>query len=548
MGCKSNIFAFFILGVLALVALVPRVAMGTEALVPGSAERRIEADVRYLADDLLEGREAGTRGYELAALYVAERFRSIGLKPGADESFLQSVPILEYGLADETQGSLSIMRDGLALELLPDLDYVVFPTVVSQDIDVEAELVFVGHGIESSFFGRDDYAGIDLNGKIAVFLVSTDPTLPSEEAAHFRSMKSAYASERGAVASIMLYTPEFQKNFPFEKLAKSLKASTRMAWLRENGEPHSQSPNIRGWAVLRESAARKLFPYGELGWDSVLNRVATGDVPSFSMGLTGRIQMAAKQQKLSSQNVVGVLPGVDPKLKHEYVLVTGHLDHIGVKPGHSTGTDKLYNGAMDNAVGVATMLEVARQLTMQPPKRSVIFLAVTGEEKGLIGSDYFAHNPTVDKQNIVANINIDMPILTYDFEDLVAFGAAHSSLKQLVQDSVVHLGVRLRPDPMPQQARFVGSDQYSFVKQGIPAIFVATGPGGEGLESHRKFRKENYHEPSDEWSLIQYSVAAKFAAVNQQITAAVANARERPQWNEGDYFGVTFAGNKLDEK
>ena len=528
---------------LLLVAmLAPCIAMATANSENDGAARRIEADVRYLASDLLEGREAGTRGYDLAAAYVAERFRAIGLKPGVGESYFQPVPLLEYRIAEDTQGSLTIIRDGQVVDLVADVDYAVSPTALSQDVDVEGELVFVGHGIESPFFSRNDFSDLDLKGKVAVFLISTDPSLPSEEAAHFRRMKTVSASERGAVATIDLYTPEFESVYAYEKLAKSIKTDSGMRWRNERDEPHLQAPNIAARAVLSQPAAKKLFPYGDLGWESLLSRIVPGKVPSFSMGLTAQLKIQSQQKKLVSQNVVGVLPGADPELKHEYVLVTGHLDHEGVQSGAVEGADNIYNGAMDNAVGIATMLEVATQLVKQPPKRSVIFLAVTAEEKGLVGSDYYAHNPTVAKRDIVANINIDMPVLTYDFEDVVAFGASHSSLEQLAADAIEDLGVRLVPDPAPEQAIFVRSDQYSFVKQGIPAIYLDTGPGGEGKVATGKFLGEHYHEPSDEWGLIRFPVAAKFANVNQRITAAVADAKHRPQWNAGDFFGVTFAG------
>ncbi|WP_226704883.1 M28 family peptidase [Microbulbifer elongatus] len=528
--------------VLAVTMFSPCIALAAVDSATDDSARRIEADVRYLASDLLEGREAGTRGYDLAAAYVAERFRAIGLKPGVGESYFQPVPLLEYRTAEGTQGSLTITRDGQVVELLSEVDYAVTPTAANWDVDVEGELVFVGYGVESPFFGRNDFAAIDLEGKIAVFLISNDPSLPSEEAAHFRRMKTASASQHGAVATIDLYTPEFEAIYAYEKLARNIKTDSRMRWRNEGDEPYLDAPNILARAVLSQAATKKLFPYGDLGWESLLGKIESGGVPSFSMGLTAQLKIQSKQKNLISHNVVAVLPGSDPELKHEYVLVTGHLDHEGIKRGGTDGADHIYNGAMDNAVGIASMLEVAAQMVKQPPKRSVIFLALTAEEKGLIGSDYYAQNPTVPKREIVANINLDMPILTYDFEDVVAFGAAHSNLQEMAAGVMDELGVRLVPDPAPERAIFVRSDQYSFVKQGVPAIYLSPGPGGDGKEAKDKFLGEHYHEPSDEWGHIRYPVAAKFARVNIAVTSAVANAGERPYWNEGDFFGVTFTG------
>jgi Zn-dependent M28 family amino/carboxypeptidase len=231
-------------------------------------------------------------------------------------------------------------------------------------------------------------------------------------------------------------------------------------------------------------------------------------------------------------------------LRDEYVVLVAHLDHDGI--GAEVDGDRIYNGALDNAGGIATMLEAARALTSDPPRRSVLFLAVSAEEKGLLGSEYFAHYPTVPMQNIVAAVNLDMPVLLYDFTDVIAFGAQHSSLQQVLEAALARVGLTLTPDPIPDQALFTRSDHYNFVQQGVPSIFLMTGWNtaagpGEGGKVFLEFLTTHYHRPSDDVERpIDYAAGAKFAHVNYLIAREIANADARPRWNDGDFFGGLF--------
>ena len=251
---------------------------------------------------------------------------------------------------------------------------------------------------------------------------------------------------------------------------------------------------------------------------------------------------------LESDNVVAAIEGSDPTLKTEYLIYTAHLDHLGVIPGEE-GEDEIYNGAMDNAAGVATLLETARVLMAERDqlKRSVMFLVVTGEEKGLLGAGYFASNPTVPIDRIVANINLDMPLFIYPFADVVAFGAQHSTLEAFVDRAAARAGIELSPDPMPEQGLFVRSDHYKLVQQGVPAVFLVTGfessdPAIDAAEVFQNHIKEHYHKPSDDTDLpIDYAAGALFTEININIGRKVCNSPERPRWNEGDFFGRTFA-------
>jgi Zn-dependent M28 family amino/carboxypeptidase len=245
----------------------------------------------------------------------------------------------------------------------------------------------------------------------------------------------------------------------------------------------------------------------------------------------------------SSSNIVGIIPGSDPVVGKEVVVLSAHLDHIGVNK--NAKGDQINNGAEDNAVGIASLIEEAKRFAAsgKPPKRTVMFLAVTAEEKGLVGSDYYARHPTVPKENIVANVDLDMPILTYKFEDVVAFGADRSTLGPIVRDAVKDMGLVVSPDPIPEEAIFVRSDHYRFVQQGVPAVFLWPGQMGPGKAATADFLANHYHKPSDEVSLpIDWSQGVRFVDVNYRIARGIADGAERPHWNKGDFFGTLYNG------
>ncbi len=248
--------------------------------------------------------------------------------------------------------------------------------------------------------------------------------------------------------------------------------------------------------------------------------------------------------RATSPNVIGIVRGTDPALADEYVVYSAHLDHEGI--GAEVNGDSIYNGAYDNAMGVSLLIEAARVFAASPPRRSVLFIAVTGEERGLLGSDYFAHYPTVPSESMVANVNLDMPLFLYPLADIIAFGAEHSSLESTIRDAIVEEGFELTLDPMPEENLFIRSDQYSFVKRGIPATFLVPGfastdPDIDGKAMVEEHRMQHYHRPSDDMSRpFHWDSALRFARANVLIGAAVGDADERPTWNEGDFFGEKF--------
>lgn len=510
------------------------------------SSQRLEADVRYLSDDLLEGREAGKRGYDLAALYVAERFRSLGLMTGGDDnSFFQMVPMLEYWRKPQGRAVLTLNNGTAALDLVAGQDYVFLPSSAGREINLEAPAVFAGFCFHSKDHDRDDFEGLDLDGKIAFCLWGAPKFLNSEERAHFGSTIVQRVSARGAVGVVALWTPTLENVFPFEKFEKiESSGSSRMRWLQADGVPFSLAPNIQTGAGLSLAGAKKVFASIGRSWDDILEAAEgeDGDVKGFDLNLSARIEVNSMHRRLESANVVGVIQGSDPVLRDEYVILTAHLDHLGIRPTDEENDDEIYNGAMDNATGVAALLEVARLLSEAPPKRSIVAIALTAEEKGLIGSDYFARNPTVRGESIVATVNLDMPILTYEFIDIIAFGAERSTLYDAVFQATQRHGLTLSPDPYPDEGIFTRSDHYSFVKQGVPAVFLFPGHANGGESAQAEFLKTHYHEPSDEFRHINFEALRRFTAVKSDIARNIANMPERPVWKHGDFFGITFGG------
>jgi len=266
----------------------------------------------------------------------------------------------------------------------------------------------------------------------------------------------------------------------------------------------------------------------------------------FALKTTLRGFVASKCERITSPNVVALLPGSDAKLKDEYVVLSAHLDHLGVaepKPGDAPGKDRIYNGAMDNGAGVATTLAVARAMSNEPaPRRSVLFVITTGEERGLLGADYYAVHPTVPAAAIVGNVDLDMPVLLYPFTDVVAFGSDHSTLGPIVAAAVKPMQLGLAPDPMPAETLFVRSDHYRFVRKGVPAVFLATGFANGGAKAFGDFLATTYHQPADDMNQAwNWRAGARFAEANWRITLGMANGEAPPQWYKGDYFGETFA-------
>lgn len=491
----------------------------------------VKAHVTFLADDLLEGRDTGSRGHEIAARYVATQFASMGLTPIAKDGWFQTVPFAEIKPNDDAKLTIN----GIAYTHKKE-------AVIGGEGSAEGDIIFGGFCINRPEYGMRDLAKLDVKGKIVACLSGYPKGTPSDIGAHLSAEKSKALSERGAIGVLTIRTLAREKQTPWSRLVDySDERSVR--WTQADGKPFDAAPNIRAGATLDRAAAAALFAGTKTTLDAILAEADKegGKPKSFALGKRASISRSATITRFSSRNVVGLLPGSDPSVADEVVLVMGHLDHIGMRHG-AVGGDVINNGAMDNAGGIASLLEAARAMAANPnrPRRSVVFAAVTGEEKGLLGADYLSRFPV--KGKVVSVVNLDMPILTYDFSDVVAFGAEHSTLGPIVQAATARDNVSLSADPLPEEGLFTRSDHYRFVQRGIPSVFLMTGFAGEGEKAFRGFLSTHYHRVSDDLNLpFNWQAAAKFARINMLIATEIANAPETPKWYSDSFFGKVFA-------
>ncbi len=495
---------------------------------------QVRAHVTFLADDLLEGRDNGTPGYDIAARYVATRFDALGLKPGNGKGgWYQPVTLADYVL--DSDKPASIMVGGKKFANGADVLISASPRYGDDTQVLAADAVFVG-------FGRDeDYAGLDVKGKFVVSLIGmpkgTSPTAPKVD-------KPIVAGKHGALGILYLITPENLKGaFPWAQ-ATSYFQRPQTNWLSPTGFPGGENPGIHIGAYIKPAVAEALFKGAPMTAAQIYAAVDAPDAAIKGFALKQRVttERTSIVTLKKSENVIGILPGSDPKLAAEYVVLSAHLDHEG-KDDLLDG-DQIYNGAMDNAAGVATMLEAARAFAEsgKRPKRSILFVALTAEEDGLIGSEFLARYPVVGSGKVVADVNLDMPILLYDFQDVVAFGAEHSTLGPIVERAAARMGVTLSPDPMPEEQLFLRSDHYSFVKAGVPSVFLVTGFKNGGEKAFRDFLKTNYHKVSDQVDQpFDWNAGAKFAKINYLIAREIADAPEAPRWYEGNTYGTRYA-------
>ena len=540
---------FFVCILLVLVTACSQIrGSDQQALVP--SEDRLRAHIAFLASDALRGRDTGSPEYEIAAEYVASEFAQLGLRPAGDEgSFFQQVPLRESRLVEgSARAVLSTGSEEIAFRYLED--FLMGPDRLLPESAVSAEMVFVGYGLVSEAFNHDDYAGLDVRGKIVVSLDGRPDAWPTEEGAYLSSgqVKLRNAVARGAVGTVVIYTPKAEAVTPYDVLLKYA-GLPRMNWIGTDDMPNGYAPEIRGGALFHRAAAELLFRGAQVSLQEVFQAdLDQTPIQGFDLPGTLSLSRASTHRAFASPNVAAVIPGSDPSLRDEYLVYSAHLDHIGVIPGEP-GEDDIYNGALDNAAGIATLLETARILKAEQEtlKRSVLFLAFTGEEKGLLGSGYFANHPTLPVESLVANVNLDMPLLLYPFADVVAFGAEHSSLKDSVASAARRSGVELSPDPMPEQGLFTRSDHFELVKRGVPAVFLVTGfassdPDIDAGEIWSNHLRTHYHEPTDDTALpIDYAAGALFTQININIGREICTQPTRPLWNEGDFFGDAFA-------
>ncbi len=535
---------------LLLSAALPLIAAAAPAPKADPLAASFRAHVAFLADDLMEGRGIGTPGHEIAANYIAQHFARLGLQPAGDNgSWFQRVNFAESRFASERETAVIETAAGKTINLENGVGLVLSPGDVAGPESISGEMVFVGYGLQDKSQGIDDFAGLDLKGKYAVVLSGAPDGMNSEVAAHLaRTSKGIAALRAGAVGLITVRTLKEAARLPWDKFAPRARLPRRVL-LGPDGQALGDGAGLKVRASIDDTAAAAIFAGSAMSFADIQAAAAKGPVKGFVLPGSFKINRATRLERISSPNVLGLLPGTDPKLAAEIVVISAHSDHVGSKANAKPGEDRIFNGAMDNASGTATMMEAATALVKSPPKRSVLFLATTAEESGLLGADYFSRQPTVDVKRLVADVNIDMPILTCDFGDVVAFGGDRSTLGSAVAMAAKAEKLGLSPDPQPEEAVFTRSDHYPFVRKGVPSVFLKTGwtdaKGGMACkDAERAFRLNSYHEVSDQLDLpFDWAAAAKWTRLNIGIIRTIANGRTAPRWYEGDYFGTAFAPN-----
>jgi hypothetical protein len=500
--------------------------------------------VKVLADDKMEGRETGSAGLRAAEAYIVEQLKAAGVEPAGSDGYYQPVKFISRQII-EKDSSASLIRDGKAEPLTLGED-AYFGTRVDLAPEVEAQLVFVGYGLTIPEKNYDDFAGLDLKGKIAVAMQGSPADMPGALASHYQSAVEKWKAlhKAGAIGAISMPNPSAM-DIPWSRQALNrTHVSMELADQALNdtlGEKFSM--------VFNPASADKLFA-GSGHTFSELAALAKDRKPLPRFPLTVSIKASARLEtkELESANVVAKVPGNDPALKGEYVVLSAHIDHLGI--GAPINGDNIYNGAMDNASGSATLVDVARSLKQSPEKikRSLLFAFVCGEEKGLLGSKYFTAHPTVPANSMVANINIDMFLPIVPLKVLTVYGLQESDLGELVTEVAKARGVRVQPDPEPVRNSFIRSDQYNFIRHGIPALAMKVGydPGTPEQKLFRDWLTQRYHAPSDDINQpIDLTAAAAYEEIIRALMVSVANDATRPQWKQDSFFRryATTAGN-----
>lgn len=507
---------------------------------PEFSADRIEADMRFLADDLLEGRDTGSRGHEIAARYVAAEFSKMGLEPAGDDGWFQRVPFVR---ATATDASFELRNAEGVVTMTPAEDFSVVPSASRPELTVAGPIVFAGYGVIEPDQDWNDYEGLDVDGAIVLVVRNAPASFPSTLRAVNASTlrKLELASERGAVGMIEV-TARIRDGDSSTRTSPSL-GWPSVRWVEPGGRVHDEE-GLPARIRLSDDGAAKLFEAAGRVFDDLVVDVEEGKVAGYPLGISGRLTINSETEEFASPNVLGMVRGT--KWPGESLIYVAHLDHIGIRESEDD-EDRIYNGAYDNASGVASMLEVARAFaeSEERPGRSIVFAAVTGEEKGLLGADYLAINPTDPIGEPVGAISIDMFLMLYPLYDVVGFGAEHSTLGPALDRAAESMGIVTSPDYAPEQTLFVRTDHYPFVRQGVPGLFLVhglqNGTPETGREAMTEWLRTHYHRPSDDLNQeIDFDAGARFAELNYRLGLEIANAPDRPRWNEGDWFGEHF--------
>jgi len=491
--------------------------------------------MQFLASDALEGRLTGEPGHRKAVEYAAEQFKKAGLKPAGTHGYFQPIEFVSRQI-DESKSRLELVRtsQGQLLDFAQDAYLLPAPDLAAK---LEAPLVFVGHGLTIPERGIEDLKGVDLKGKVGVFLAGAPTSVLGPLSAHAQSLQERWKVFKGAgaVGWVRILDPN-NMDIPWPRISNSRNqpaitfADTSLL----------ETPGLRLHVTVNPAQAEKWFEGSGHSFAEIVSAAKEGKaLPQFD--LPQRIRAVATQQarQIKSDNVVALMEGSDPKLKSEYVVLTAHIDHLGI--GNPVNGDAIYNGAMDNAAGSSAVLDVAFRMagSKEKPRRSVLFLLVTAEEKGLLGSKYFAKRPTVPGKAIVADLNVDNPLPLYPLKSLIIQGLDESDLGDDIRAVGARTGLSILPDPQPKRNLFIRSDQYSFIREGIPALSLKVGfqAGSPEEVTQKKWLTERYHAPSDDLQQpIDRQTMEGFDAAFAQLVLAVADRDSRPKWKDSSFF------------
>jgi Zn-dependent M28 family amino/carboxypeptidase len=520
-----------LLSILFTIVLVPALAQESQPSFDGKSWWE---HIKVLAADNMEGRDTGSPGLKRAEAYVVGQLKTAGLQPAGVKGYYQPVKFESRHLI-ERESSAALVRDGKpeALTLGEDA---IFSTRVDLAPKVDAPLVFVGYGLSIPEKEFDDLAGLDLKGKVAVYITGSPSQIPSALASHHQTAGERWKTLRavGAVGVIAIPNPA-SMDVPWARVALNrLHPSMELA-----GAEFNETEGEKLALTFNPEHADKLFAGSGHNFQELAELAKERQpLPHFPLTVSIQAKARVKKKAVESANLVASLPGNDPRLKNEYVVLSAHIDHVGI--GEPVNGDRIYNGAMDNASGVAVLLDVAASLKRHPEnlKRSLLFVFVTGEEKGLLGSKYFAAHPTVDPKSMVADINIDMFRPLVPLKMLTVLGMAESDLGDVARQVAESLGVSVQPDPQPLRNVFVRSDQYSFIRHGIPALALDIAPTTpEEKQVYQDWLTNRYHAPSDDLNQpVDLAAAGKYEDIIQLLLIRVANDADRPQWKTDSFF------------
>jgi Zn-dependent M28 family amino/carboxypeptidase len=530
----------------------PALTSGEKAAAARIGEAEISGHIRFLSDDLTEGRGPGSRGSQVAVRYLAAQLEAAGLEPGvpgregAPASWFQEVPLVK--LAGQVPPEVEVRGERGALSLRTtggvEADLVVSPSAEAERVALRgAELVFVGYGITAPEHGWDDYRGVDVRGKVVVVLNFNPPFAGEGVRTWYGRWPYKYqnAAEHGASGAIIVHTTP-SAGYPWQVLSSS---ATGTGW-ELPAEPGEARLQAQIW--ISEPAARRLFELAGLDLDERTRaaQASRGGFAAQPLGLGLSLDMPVARTEVSSPNVVGILRGADPRLRDQAVVFTAHHDHLGVKAGAPSGTDAIYNGALDNASGCATVLAMARAATAARPKRSLLFVFTTAEEMGLLGARWFGRHPPVPIGKIAADVNLDATNIWGRTADVGLLALGRSSLDAVVRDVAAAQRRTVHGDPFPDRGFYYRGDHLELARLGVPDVSLRGGPHyrgrpeGWGQERQREFETRHYHQPSDEyppapgrWDL---SGTVEDAQLQLVVGLRIANAPELPRWRKGDEF------------